>query len=302
MEEGLGDRITQSLSPGNEIRDVVNADRDSLAWGVLLWSGRVDLEPERLCIGRNLYRIGRNDCCDIVLKEGSFDKDYLAGVSRRHFAVCRSNDGQSFTVRDLSRNGTYLNRRKMPKSSELPLRHGDRIGLFNRNDKHQIVFLSTSYMRPGVDEELSCSYILVESIDRGSFGEVTLALQRKTLSKFAVKSVRHLRVAGPHSPIRQIRNEANALRSLCHPCIVHIEEVISARLSVYLVLEFMAGGNLLERINKSAPQMLERLVKFYFLQIALAVQYCHSKGVIHRDLKPENVLLSSCQDITVVKV
>ena len=83
--------------------------------------------------------------------------------------------------------------------------------------------------------------------------------------------------------------------------IVQVEDIVCAPESTYLILEFMEGGTLTERLpNKK--QMLESKVKFYFLQLALAVQYCHKEGLAHRDLKPDNILLSSRSDEAILKV
>lgn len=59
--------------------------------------------------------------------------------------------------------------------------------------------------------------------------------------------------------------------------ILHVEE------EVYLILEYMAGGELTKRIR--GYSMSEDLIKFYFIQMVLATAYLHSNGVIHRDLK-----------------
>ena len=63
----------------------------------------------------------------------------------------------------------------------------------------------------------------------------------------------------------------------------------------------MEGGDLYTRVRRE-QQIPEPTGKYYFLQIALAVEYLHKQGIVHRDLKPENILLSSNKEDAIVKV
>mmetsp|Transcript_21705 Transcript_21705/g.15547 ORF Transcript_21705/g.15547 Transcript_21705/m.15547 type:complete len:121 (+) Transcript_21705:369-731(+) len=59
---------------------------------------------------------------------------------------------------------------------------------------------------------------------------------------------------------------------------------------VYLVMEFVNGGELYYHIRKE-KRFSEQQAKFYVAEIVLALEYLHNKGVVYRDLKPENILL-----------
>lgn len=96
-------------------------------------------------------------------------------------------------------------------------------------------------------------------------------------------------------------NEINIMKSLKHPCIVSTEEVFDYHDAVYIVLEFMQGGELFDMIREQG-QLTERMTKFVFRQMVLAVKYLHSQGIAHRDLKPENVLLESKENYSLVKI
>ncbi|XP_044006132.1 ovarian-specific serine/threonine-protein kinase Lok-like [Aphidius gifuensis] len=71
--------------------------------------------------------------------------------------------------------------------------------------------------------------------------------------------------------------------------------------NIFIMLEYMQGGELHDRIKKNVG-LSEKLTKFYFYQIATAVEYLHGKGITHRDLKPENILLLDNDEYTLVKV
>lgn len=62
-----------------------------------------------------------------------------------------------------------------------------------------------------------------------------------------------------------------------------MEDLVETEDDVYIILEYMQGGELTDRVEKH--NLTESQVKFYFYQITLAVQHLHSKGITHRDLK-----------------
>lgn len=80
-----------------------------------------------------------------------------------------------------------------------------------------------------------------------------------------------------------------------------MENVVETDESYFIVLEYLDGGELTDRILSMEP-LPESTIKFLFYQIVLAVQYLHSQGITHRDLKPQNVLLVSTAAKTRVKV
>lgn len=59
---------------------------------------------------------------------------------------------------------------------------------------------------------------------------------------------------------------------------------------LFMVLEFQAGGEIFYHMNK-VQRFSEKMAKFYFSEILLALEYLHSRNIFYRDLKPENVLL-----------
>lgn len=80
-----------------------------------------------------------------------------------------------------------------------------------------------------------------------------------------------------------------------------MEEIICRPNSIHLILELMSGGDLQERV-RIRSQLKETTAKYYYYQLAMAVQYLHCQGIVHRDLKPENILLSSNDEDAILKV
>ncbi|XP_021889567.1 CBL-interacting serine/threonine-protein kinase 9 isoform X2 [Carica papaya] len=80
------------------------------------------------------------------------------------------------------------------------------------------------------------------------------------------------------------------MKLIKHPNVIKIIEVLASKTKIYIVLEFVDGGELFDKIAKHG-KLKEEEARRYFQQLIDAVDYCHSRGVYHRDLKPENLLL-----------
>ncbi len=86
-----------------------------------------------------------------------------------------------------------------------------------------------------------------------------------------------------YNPTREV-----SILKLCqgHPNIVGLKDVFTDQLHVYIVMELMRGGELLERL-KQKHSFTEAEASIIFRQLVSAVSYMHQKNVVHRDLKPE---------------
>ncbi|XP_048458471.1 ribosomal protein S6 kinase alpha-3 isoform X9 [Rhincodon typus] len=84
--------------------------------------------------------------------------------------------------------------------------------------------------------------------------------------------------------------ERDILVEVNHPFIVKLHYAFQTEGKLYLLLDFLRGGDLFTRLSKEV-MFTEEDVKFYLAELALALDHLHSLGIIYRDLKPENILL-----------
>jgi serine/threonine protein kinase/formylglycine-generating enzyme required for sulfatase activity/dienelactone hydrolase len=134
------------------------------------------------------------------------------------------------------------------------------------------------------------SFEIVKIIGRGGMGVVYLAHDTKLDRSVAVKSMPVELQASPTAQTRFVC-EAKVLASLSHPNIGVIHDIIEqTEGSAYLVLEYVPGETLAERITKGPLKLQEALT--IALQIAEAVAAAHEHNVIHRDLKPGNIKIT----------
>jgi tRNA A-37 threonylcarbamoyl transferase component Bud32 len=131
-------------------------------------------------------------------------------------------------------------------------------------------------------------YEVLALIDEGGMGTVYLALQPRLQRQVAIKMVR----AGRHARAEQLdrfRAEAEAVARLRHPHIIQIYEVGEWQGQPYFSMEYVADGDLAQRLARGLvpPRESAQMVR----TLAQAMHHAHTCGVVHRDLKPANVLL-----------
>ncbi|CAI8591963.1 unnamed protein product [Vicia faba] len=97
--------------------------------------------------------------------------------------------------------------------------------------------------------------------------------------------------------MKQIKREVFVMSLVRHPHIVELKEVMANKAKVFMVVEYVKGGELFAKVAKG--NMKEEIARKYFQQLISVVDFCHSRGVTHRDLKPENLLLDENEDLKV---
>ena len=132
-------------------------------------------------------------------------------------------------------------------------------------------------------------YVLGETLGIGTFGKVKVGFHQMTGHKVAVKilnrqKIKNLDVVG------KIRREIQNLKLFRHPHIIKLYQVISTPTDIFMVMEYVSGGELFDYIVKHG-KLKEDDARRFFQQIISGVEYCHRHNVVHRDLKPENLLL-----------
>ncbi|XP_052304889.1 CBL-interacting serine/threonine-protein kinase 21 isoform X3 [Populus trichocarpa] len=130
-------------------------------------------------------------------------------------------------------------------------------------------------------------YQLGRTIGEGTFAKVKLAVDSTDGRPLAIKIMDKKKVMQSHL---KDQREIRAMKLLHHPGIVRIHEVIGTKTKIYMVMEYVSGGQLADKLSY-AKKLRESEARRIFHQLIDAVDYCHNRGVYHRDLKPENLLL-----------
>jgi serine/threonine protein kinase/beta-lactam-binding protein with PASTA domain len=140
-----------------------------------------------------------------------------------------------------------------------------------------------------IGRELGKRYEVIERVGGGGMAIVYKAHDSLLNRKVAVKVLRQ-QYTNDDDFIRRFRREAQAAASLSHPNIVSIYDVGQDDDVYYIVMEYIEGSTLNDKIKEMAPLQIEEAVHIAS-QICDALDHAHMNEIIHRDIKPHNILI-----------
>src|SRR5262249_890377 len=131
-------------------------------------------------------------------------------------------------------------------------------------------------------------YFICCQLGAGGFGTVYLAFDKANNRTVALKVPRPPRSESPYTVERFLR-EAHNLEGLQHPGIVPVYDAGSLNGTQFIALRYIEGTTLADWSARKRLSFAQ--VALLIADVAEALEYAHSRGVIHRDVKPSNVLL-----------
>jgi serine/threonine-protein kinase len=134
-------------------------------------------------------------------------------------------------------------------------------------------------------------YEVQEVIGEGGFG-VVLKAYEPALHRLVAIKVLSPSVAGSATARRRFTREAQAAAAVCHDHIVAVHAVREASGLPYLVMQYVAGESLQDRLDRTGPLEVLEIVRIG-MQTAQGLAAAHAQGLIHRDIKPANLLLEN---------
>ncbi|XP_069969753.1 serine/threonine-protein kinase SIK1 [Penaeus vannamei] len=131
-------------------------------------------------------------------------------------------------------------------------------------------------------------YDIEKTIGKGNFAVVKLARHRITKTEVAIKIIDKSQLDATN--LQKVHREVKVLKTLDHPHIIKLYQVMESKNMIYLVSEYASNGEMFDYIARYG-RMTEPMARRKFWQILSAVEYCHNRNIVHRDLKAENLLL-----------
>jgi serine/threonine protein kinase len=151
--------------------------------------------------------------------------------------------------------------------------------------------LRASPVHPASKDRTSIDdFEILKPISRGAFGRVFLAKKRTTGDLFAIKVLRKADMIRKNA-VESILAERNILISVRNPFVVRFFYSFTCRENLYLVMEYLNGGDLYSLL-RNLGCLDEEMARVYIAEVVLALEYLHTLHVVHRDLKPDNLLIA----------
>eukprot|EP01113_Clastostelium_recurvatum_P044421 TRINITY_DN74_c0_g1_i2.p1 TRINITY_DN74_c0_g1~~TRINITY_DN74_c0_g1_i2.p1 ORF type:complete len:402 (-),score=118.55 TRINITY_DN74_c0_g1_i2:66-1271(-) len=138
---------------------------------------------------------------------------------------------------------------------------------------------------------------LLTVIGKGSFGKVMQVQKIDDGRIFALKVLRKDAIIA-RKQVTHTKSEKAILQAVQHPFIVQLHYAFQTREKLYMVLDYVNGGELFFHLKKEG-RFPEARVRLYAAEIVSAIAHLHALGIVYRDLKPENILLDSEGHITI---
>lgn len=140
--------------------------------------------------------------------------------------------------------------------------------------------------------DLENDYAIIKQIGKGNFATVYLAEETESHAQFAIKFIDKEHVYHFPGGVGAVLSEVVIMKKINHPYVIKLHRIYEDENYVYLVLEYLKGGDLFHRIQKK-EKFSENAAAGFMTRLLDSLKYLHALHIVHRDLKPENILMVS---------
>ncbi|KAJ6961264.1 serine/threonine-protein kinase GRIK1-like isoform X2 [Populus alba x Populus x berolinensis] len=168
------------------------------------------------------------------------------------------------------------------------------------------VITSVKHSKHSNGRKMINEYVKERKINQGSYGRVVLYRNSNDGIPYAIKVVcksrlRKLRVTQSETAMTDVLREVSILKTLEHPNIINLVEVIDDQKSdyMYMVLEYVESS-CMSNISEMKGQIDETTARRYFKDVIAGLIYLHHHNIVHGDIKPENLLVTTSGRVKIV--
>uniref|UniRef100_A0A3P8UIH0 non-specific serine/threonine protein kinase n=1 Tax=Cynoglossus semilaevis TaxID=244447 RepID=A0A3P8UIH0_CYNSE len=162
-------------------------------------------------------------------------------------------------------------------------------------DDCEKIEISEDNVNQGAENIRPECFHLLRVLGKGGYGKVFQVRKVAGAASgtiFAMKVLKKAMIVRNAKDTAHTKAERNILEEVKHPFIVDLIYAFQTGGKLYLILEYLSGGELFMQLEREGIFM-EDTACFYLAEISMALGHLHQKGIIYRDLKPENIMLNS---------
>ena len=136
-------------------------------------------------------------------------------------------------------------------------------------------------------------YDVYEELGTGAFGAVHRCVEKATGKTYVAKFLNTPQAADKQC----IRKEIDIMNQLHHPKLINLHDAFDEKHEMVLILEYLSGGELFDRIAQEDYKMSEAEVIKYIKQVCEGLEHMHENNIVHLDIKVGNTLFISIKII-----
>jgi len=145
-----------------------------------------------------------------------------------------------------------------------------------------------------VSKNIHENYVIRQKqLGKGTYGTVHKGVRKSDKLRVAVKVLKKKHILQKASLVEKLEREVLIMQGCDHENVVKFFDVAVSKNFVFIVIEYMPGGDLLEYLNQRGRPINAAYTARYMKQALTGLQYLHGKEIAHRDIKPENLLLTA---------
>ena len=163
------------------------------------------------------------------------------------------------------------------------------VSLYSKNE-FSIIEWKSKFSKVGIFKNFEKYFTLGKVIGKGKYAQVNLALSIDSQQEYAIKMLDKRKIIMNKRTFESLFDEIEVLKEMDHRNVVKLYSIYESEEQIYLVMEYLSGGELFEHIQNCSSFSEKEAIEI-MRNILEAIAYIHSKGIIHRDIKPENIIM-----------
>ena len=209
-------------------------------------------------------------------------------INKEEFNINSSNDENNLTIKmepDPQKNQKIIPLLDLQESHEK-----NNNNLLSQKNSHEKYKDKDAYQSKDFKSKITLDdFQTVKVLGTGAFGKVSLVYNEELKRYFAMKALKKEYIKKSQQT-KHTKEERKILETIDYPFISKLYYAFQTKKSLYMITEFMAGGEMFHHLH-DCGHFDENRTRFYIAELILAIDHLHKHNILYRDLKPENILL-----------